>query len=67
MYFLDALNLFLDTQWLYNTPVTDLLTEGVLDFLPKEWLHALQILKNEELNDFVVKKMIKVGKGLTVK
>ncbi|XP_048265902.1 probable methyltransferase-like protein 25, partial [Bombus terrestris] len=59
MYFLDALNLFLDTQWLYNTPVTDLLTEGVLDFFPKEWLHALQILKNEELNDFVVKKMTK--------
>lgn len=62
MYFLDALNLFHDTQWLYNTPVTDLLTEGVLDFFPKEWLHSLQILKNEELNDFVVKKMTKVGK-----
>ena len=61
-YFLDALNLFLDTQWLYNTPVTDLLTEGILNSFPKEWLSALQILENGELNDFVVKKMTKVGK-----
>ncbi|XP_043527491.1 protein RRNAD1-like [Frieseomelitta varia] len=58
-YFLDALNLFLDTQWLYNTPVTDLLTEGILDSFPKEWLNALQILENGELNDFVVKKKMK--------
>lgn len=62
IYFLDALKLFHETQWLYNIPVTDLLTSGVLDLFPKEWLHTLQILENEELNDFVVNKRIKVGK-----
>lgn len=59
IYFLDALKLFIETQWLYNTPVTDLLTGGLLDLLPKEWLHTLQILENEELNDFIVNKKVK--------
>ncbi|CAK9833150.1 hypothetical protein ANTRET_LOCUS9877 [Anthophora retusa] len=64
IYFLNALNLFIETQWLYNTPVTDLLTDGLLDLFPKQWLNALQILENEELNDFVVKKITKVGKKI---
>ncbi|KZC11559.1 PREDICTED: methyltransferase-like protein 25 [Dufourea novaeangliae] len=55
-YFLDVLNLFFETQWLYNTPVTDLLTKGLLDLFPKEWLNVLQTLENQELNDFVVTK-----------
>ncbi|CAL7948465.1 unnamed protein product [Xylocopa violacea] len=59
MYFLDALNLFVEMQWLYNTPVTDLLTKGLLDLFPKEWLNDLQMLENEELNDFVVKRTTK--------
>ncbi|XP_076297443.1 methyltransferase-like protein 25B isoform X1 [Lasioglossum baleicum] len=55
-YFLDALNLFFETQWLYNTPVTDLLTKGLLDSFPREWSNNLETLENQELNDFVVKK-----------
>lgn len=61
-YFLESLNLFVETQWLYNTPVTHLLTEGLLDLFPKEWLSHLECLENEELNDFVVRKMTKVGR-----
>ncbi|XP_034194968.1 methyltransferase-like protein 25B isoform X3 [Osmia lignaria lignaria] len=67
IYFLDALKLFHETQWLYNIPVTDLLTSGVLDLFPKKWLHALQILENEELNDFVVSKRIKPEWSETLK
>ncbi|XP_078038148.1 methyltransferase-like protein 25B isoform X1 [Augochlora pura] len=55
-YFLDALNLFFETQWLHNTPVTDLLTKGLVDSFPKEWLNVLEMLENQELNDFVVEK-----------
>lgn len=62
IYFLDALNLFIETQWLYNTPVTNLLTEGLLDLFPKEWLNVLQTLENEEFNNFVIKKITKVSK-----
>lgn len=61
-YFLDALNLFLETQWLYNAPVTDLLTKGLLDSFPREWSSKLETLENQELNDFVVKKTTNVGK-----
>lgn len=64
-YFLDALNLFLETQWLYNSPVTNLLTSGSLDLFPKEWLNALQTLENQELNDFVVQKLTKVGEEMS--
>ncbi|CAK9833151.1 Methyltransferase-like protein 25B [Anthophora retusa] len=67
IYFLNALNLFIETQWLYNTPVTDLLTDGLLDLFPKQWLNALQILENEELNDFVVKKITKPQWSETLK
>ncbi|XP_017878991.1 methyltransferase-like protein 25 isoform X2 [Ceratina calcarata] len=59
IYFLDSLNLFVETQWLYNTPVTHLLSEGLLDLFPNEWSTALQRLENEELNDFVVRKTTK--------
>lgn len=65
-YFLDALNLFLETQWLYNSPVTNLLTSGSLDLFPKEWLNALQTLENQELNDFVVQKLTKVGEEMYI-
>ncbi|XP_076633206.1 methyltransferase-like protein 25B isoform X2 [Colletes latitarsis] len=58
-YFSDALNLFAETQWLYNTPVTDLLAKGLLDFLPTDWLNVLQILEIQELNNMVVKKTTK--------
>ncbi|XP_076242733.1 methyltransferase-like protein 25B isoform X2 [Calliopsis andreniformis] len=58
-YFSDALNLFVETQWLYNTPVTDLLTSGSLDSFPQEWLSILQTLENEQINDFVAKKITK--------
>lgn len=60
-YFLDALRLFQEFQWLYNGPVTEILSNGSLDRLPKEWLEALEALNNEELNDFVVKKITKVS------
>lgn len=63
-FFLDALNLFVETQWLYNTPVTDLLTSGLLDSFPKEWLSVLQTLENQELNDFVARKIVKVRKQI---
>ncbi|KAG7210689.1 hypothetical protein KM043_012192 [Ampulex compressa] len=36
-----------------------ILSNGSLDRLPKEWLEALEALNNEELNDFVVKKITK--------
>lgn len=62
IYFLDALNLFIETQWLYNIPVTNLLTEKLLDLFPKEWLNVLQTLENEEFNNFVIKKITKVNK-----
>nr|XP_031845613.1 methyltransferase-like protein 25 isoform X2 [Nomia melanderi] len=55
-YFLDALNLFFEVQWLYNIPVTDLLTKGLLDSIPKEWTDALASLQMQELNHFVVKR-----------
>ncbi|KOC65854.1 Uncharacterized protein C12orf26 [Habropoda laboriosa] len=67
IYFLDALNLFIETQWLYNTPVTDLLTKGLLDLFPKQWLNVLQTLENEELNDFVVRKITKPQWSETLK
>lgn len=57
-YFLDALCLFYDTRWLYNHPVTEILINGSLDAIPKEWLNILQTLQNEELNNFVVNKIL---------
>lgn len=61
-YFLEALRLFHETQWLCNVLVTEILTEGSLDAIPKEWLKHLQILENDELNNFVVEKTIKVSR-----
>lgn len=60
-YFLEALCLFYETQWLHNIRVTEILTKGSLDALPKEWLEHLRLLKNDELNDLVTKKTIKVS------
>lgn len=60
-YFSEALCLFHEMQWLHNVPVTEVLTRGSLDAIPKEWMQQLEILKNEELNDFVMGKMIKVS------
>ncbi|KAF7379047.1 hypothetical protein HZH66_015281 [Vespula vulgaris] len=59
-YFLDALCLFHETQWIYNHPVTEILVKGSLDAIPKEWLDVLQSLSSEELNNFVVNKTLPV-------
>lgn len=60
-YFSEALCFFYETQWLHNTPVTEILTKASLDAIPKEWMKHLQIVENEELNNFVVKRAIKVS------
>ncbi|KAK2579792.1 hypothetical protein KPH14_012184 [Odynerus spinipes] len=57
-YFLDALCLFHETQWIYNHPVTEILINGSLDAIPEEWLNILKSLRNEEFNNFVVKKTL---------
>jgi len=59
-YFSEALCFFHEMQWLHNTPVTEILTKMSLDAIPKEWMKYLQILENEELNNFVVRKTVKV-------
>lgn len=61
-YFLQALRLFYETQWLHNVPVTEILTKGCLDAIPKEWMERLLLLQNDELNNFVVDKTIMVGR-----
>ncbi|XP_011701899.1 PREDICTED: methyltransferase-like protein 25 [Wasmannia auropunctata] len=58
-YFSEALCFFYETQWLHNIPVTEILTKASLDTMPKEWMEQLQLLENEELNNFVVEKAIK--------
>jgi hypothetical protein len=63
-YFLEALRFFYETQWLHNTPVTEILTKASLDAIPKEWMEQLQDLENEELNNFVVEKTIKVNQEI---
>jgi len=60
-YFFEALSFFYETQWLHNVPVIEILTKASLDAIPKEWMEQLQILENEELNNFVVEKTIKVS------
>jgi len=60
-YFFEALSFFYETQWLHNIPVTEILTKASLDAIPKGWMEQLQILENEELNNFVVEKTIKVS------
>lgn len=59
-YFFEALSLFYEMQWLHNIPVTEILTKVSLDAIPKEWIEHLQVLENDELNDLVVKRAIKV-------
>lgn len=56
-YFSEALCFFHEMQWLHNTPVTEILTKMSLDEIPKEWMKHLQILENEEFNNFVVGKI----------
>lgn len=58
-YFLDVLHFLHETQWLYNTPVTEILTAEILDKFPEDWLAALEKLEYNDLNEFVVKKTIK--------
>jgi len=60
-YFFEALSFFHEMQWLHDIPVTEILTRGSLDAIPKEWTEQLEILKNEELNNFVMGKLIKVS------
>lgn len=60
-YFFETLCFFCETQWLHNTPVTEILTKASLDAIPEEWMEQLQILENEELNNFVMGKTIKVS------
>lgn len=64
-YFFEALCFFYETQWLHNTPVTEILTQASLDTIPKEWMEHLQILENEELNNLVVEKAIKVSQEIS--
>lgn len=66
-YFYEALCLFRETQWLHNVPVIEILTQASLDAIPKEWMEHLQTLENDELNDFVVEKTIKVNKNISAK
>ncbi|XP_029175954.1 methyltransferase-like protein 25 [Nylanderia fulva] len=58
-YFFEALSLFYDMQWLHNIAVTEILTKASLDAIPKDWIEHLQILTNEEFNNFIVRKTIK--------
>ncbi|EZA49271.1 Protein RRNAD1 [Ooceraea biroi] len=58
-YFFEALCLFHEMQWLHNVPVTEILTRRSLDAIPKGWTEQLEILKNEELNNFAMGKTIK--------
>lgn len=64
-YFSEALCFFHETQWLHNIPVTEILTKASLDAMPKEWIKHLQILENEELNNFVTRKTIKVSQEIS--
>lgn len=64
-YFSEALCFFYETQWLHNIPVTEILTKASLDTMPKEWMEQLQLLENEELNNFVVEKAIKVSQEIS--
>lgn len=66
-YFSEALYLFHETQWLHNVPVIEILTRASLDAIPKEWMEHLQALENDELNNFVVERIIKVKKCFTKK
>lgn len=59
-YFRDVILFFNEVKWLYNMPVTRILCKGSLDLFPAEWLEALKLLENSELNNFVVKGNIQV-------
>lgn len=55
-YFKDVLKFFHDSQWIFNTPVTEILVKNSLDNFPNGWLDVLQNLNNDELNNFVAEK-----------
>lgn len=63
-YFFEALSLFYEMQWLNNIAVTEILTKASLDAIPKEWIEHLQILENDELNDIIARKAIKVSQKI---
>lgn len=61
-YFKDVLKFFHDSQWIFNTPVTEILVKNSLDKFPHGWLDVLQNLNNDELNNFVAEKKYEVKK-----
>lgn len=62
-YFFEALSLLYEMQWLHNIAVTEILIKASLDAIPKEWIEHLRILKNEELNNLIARRTIKVKKS----
>ena len=66
-YFLDALELFHETQWLYEYPVTEILIRKSLEEFPEGWLTNLMMLDNSELNELVVNRITKVCKDVCSK
>ncbi|EFN62886.1 UPF0431 protein C1orf66-like protein [Camponotus floridanus] len=46
-------------QWLHNIAVTEILTKASLDAIPKEWTEHLRILKNDEFNNFIARRVTK--------
>lgn len=63
-YFFEALSLFYETQWLNNIAVTEILTKASLDAIPKKWIEYLQILENDEFNDIIARRAIKVSQKI---
>lgn len=62
-YFEEAVVFLQKYSWLYETPVTHLLTCEILARIPEDWLNHLLELSNDELNN-LPKGLIKVGKRL---
>lgn len=50
-YFESALRLLCQYEWLFNWPVTQILSCGMLDELPLEWWDPLQRLSLKSLNE----------------
>lgn len=63
-YFFEALSLFYEMQWLNNIAVTEILTKASLDAIPKKWIEHLQILENDEFNDIIARRAIKVSQKI---
>ncbi|XP_015602097.1 methyltransferase-like protein 25 [Cephus cinctus] len=60
-YFVDSLELFYDIQWLYNAPVTEILVKRYLESCPDGWMECLKNSQNQELNDFVSRKLVQMN------